>query len=58
MALNWDWDYDYCGYIEYPQDLELKDEGGAANIVRLYRGNAMLIALIETLDGEEWRIQR
>ena len=58
MALNWDWDYDYCGYIEYLHDLELKDEGGAANIVRLYRGNAMLIALIETLDGEEWRIQR
>ena len=56
MALNWDWDYDYCGYIEYSHDLELKDEGGAANIVRLYRGNAMLIALIETLDGEEWRM--
>ena len=45
MAIRWDWEEDYCGYLEFP--VEVKGEGEIPNIVRLYRGNAFLFGLFE-----------
>lgn len=50
MALQWSFNEDYCGYLKFPQALE--DDGGTLHIVRLYRGNALLIAIYEEYPGE------
>lgn len=54
MAIRWDWEEDYCGYLEFP--VEVKGEGEIPNIVRLYRGNAFLFGLFEDYAGETYRM--
>lgn len=39
MSVNWYWDEDYVGYIDFGEK--------SSNIIRLYKGNCLLIALSE-----------